>query len=186
MRVPRRRSDAELLVASAEDPEAFGEFYDRHLAAVLAFFRRRVLEPEVALDLAAETFASALLSLRSFDPERGEPLGWLFAIARHKLVDAVRAGYVDDRTRRAIAMQPIVVDDEAAAAIERLAAEGARELLRALPRDQCAAVFARYVEDLGYGEIAARLGCSESVVRKRVSRGLAALRGSTAFGEAMP
>ncbi|HTU62420.1 MAG TPA: RNA polymerase sigma factor, partial [Polyangiales bacterium] len=120
------------------------------------------------------------------DPERGAPLAWLFTIARHKLAGAVRAGHADDRTRRALAMQPIVVDDEAAAAIERLAATGARDLLRALPPDQRAAVFARYAEDLGYSEIAARLGCSQSVVRKRVSRGLTALRRNTALGSGTP
>ena len=32
------------------------------------------------------------------------------------------------------------------------------------------------VDERGYGEIAAELQCSESVVRQRVSRGLAALR----------
>jgi RNA polymerase sigma-70 factor (ECF subfamily) len=37
-------------------------------------------------------------------------------------------------------------------------------------------VLAHVVEDRDYAEIADHLRCSESVVRKRVSRGLAALR----------
>ena len=73
-------------------------------------------------------------------------------------------------------MQPVAVDDKALATIERLAARGALELLDELPPEQRQAVAARHLEGLEYPEIALELRCSESVVRKRVSRGLAALR----------
>jgi len=172
----RRRSDAELLAAALEDGEAFGEFYDRHVGRVLAFFRRRVFEPELALDLAAETFAGALASVAGFEPAGGDARAWLFAIAHHKLADAVRSRQVQDCVRRALAMQPVAVDDEALATLERLAARGALELLDELPPQQRHAVTARHLERREYTEIALELRCSESVVRKRVSRGLAALR----------
>ena len=148
----RWRSDAELLAAALEDGKAFGEFYDRHVAWVLAFFRRRVFEPELALDLAAETFAGALASVAGFEPAVGDAHAWLFAMA------------------------PVAVDDEALATIERLAVRGALELLDELPPQQRQAVAARHLEGREYTEIALELRCSESVVRKRVSRGLAALR----------
>ena len=172
----RWRSDAELLAAALEDGEAFGEFYDRHVAWVLAFFRRRVFEPELALDLAAETFAGALASVAGFEPAVGDAHAWLFAIARHKLADAIRSRQVQDCARRALAMQPVAVDDEALATIERLAARGALELLDELPPQQRQGIAARHLEGREYTEIALELRCSESVVRKRVSRGLAALR----------
>ena len=54
MGLRRERSDVDLLVAARDDAEAFGEFYDRHIARVLAFFRRRVPDGELAMDLAAE------------------------------------------------------------------------------------------------------------------------------------
>ena len=75
MGLRRERSDADLLVAALADAEAFGEFYDRHIARVLAFFRRRVPDSELAMDLAAETFAAALASLGNFVPgENLEPI----------------------------------------------------------------------------------------------------------------
>jgi DNA-directed RNA polymerase specialized sigma24 family protein len=40
--------------------DAFGQFYDRHVASVLAYFRRRTGDAELAMDLTAETFARAL------------------------------------------------------------------------------------------------------------------------------
>jgi DNA-directed RNA polymerase specialized sigma24 family protein len=45
-----------------------------------------------------------------------------------------------------------------------------------LPADQRVAVEARIVDDRSYADIASEMRCSESVVRKRVSRGLATLR----------
>lgn len=176
VRVARERSDAELLVASREDADAFGEFYDRHVAKVLAFFRRRVRDGELALDLTAETFASALGSVSSYVPREEPATAWLFAIARHRWGDAIRRGQVEDRARRTLEMQRLVVDDAALAIVERVAAQGALELLDVLPVDQRDALVARHVDGREYAEIAAELRCSESVVRKRVSRGLKSLR----------
>jgi DNA-directed RNA polymerase specialized sigma24 family protein len=148
-----QRSDAELLVAARSCSEPFGVFYERHFAAVLAFFRRRVRGAEEAFDLTAETFAAALVSLPRFQPGPEPPRAWLFAIARNKLHEAVRSRRIQDEARRALAMQPIELDRGAIEAIE-----------------------AHHLEERAYAEIAAELQCSESVVRKRVSRGLAALR----------
>jgi RNA polymerase sigma factor (sigma-70 family) len=60
--------------------------------------------------------------------------------------------------------------------IERVAAAGAMDLLDSLPDDQREAVVARHVDGREYFEIAEQLRCSESVVRKRVSRGLTSLK----------
>lgn len=174
--VRRPRSDAELLAASSEDAKAFGEFYDRHVAAIVAFFHRRVYDPELVLDLTAETFAGALASVRRFSVDAGEPRAWLFAIARHKLADAIRTRRVDDEVRRRLAMEPVVLDDEGVAIIERMASRGLLELVADLPDSQREAVVAHYLEGRAYDEIAAELDLSESVVRKRASRGLRALR----------
>ncbi len=169
------RSDAELLVAASTDARAFGEFYDRHIATVLGFFRHRV-DAELAMDLAAETFACALASVASFVPGEEPVTGWLFTIARRRWFDALRRGQVEDRARRELGMDPLTVDDHALEVIERVAAAGAMELLATLPEEQRDAVFARHIDDRDYFEIAEELRCSESVVRKRVSRGVTSLK----------
>jgi DNA-directed RNA polymerase specialized sigma24 family protein len=53
----------------------------------------------------------------------------------------------------------------------------AMEMLADLPEDQRALVTARVIEERSYGELAGEQGLSETAVRKRVSRGLATLRG---------
>jgi len=170
-----QRSDAELLLAARTRAEPFGVFYERHFASVLAFFRRRVSGPEEAFDLAAETFAAALASVPRFQPGPEPPQAWLFAIARHKLSEALRSTRIQDAARRALAMQPIQLDDEAVEILEATADAPAIELLETLTAEQRHAIEAHHVEEHGYAEIAADLRCSESVIRKRVSRGLAAL-----------
>lgn len=172
-----QRSDSELLLAARSFPEPFGVFYERHFAAVLAFFRRRVRGPEEAFDLTAETFAAALVALPRFQPGPEPPRAWLFAIARNKLHEAVRTRRIQDEARRALAMQPIELDDGAIEVLEEAGASAAAmELLETLAPEQREAIEAHHVDERGYAEIAAELDCSESVVRKRVSRGLAALR----------
>jgi len=184
MKNGEKRSDTELLRAARTCSEPFGVFYERHFASVLAFFRRRVRGPEEAFDLTAETFAAALVSVPRFEPGPEPPRAWLFAIARHKLSESLRRSRIQDEARRALAMQPIELDDEAIEILETTARASAVELLETLAPEQVEAVKAHHLEERGYAEIAAELRCSESVIRKRVSRGLAALHAQLRKGEA--
>ena len=66
--------DDELLALSAKQPEAFGEFYERHVRAVLGFVRHEGLRTDEALDLTAEVFAAALVASRRYRPGRRPPV----------------------------------------------------------------------------------------------------------------
>ncbi|HZU39760.1 MAG TPA: sigma-70 family RNA polymerase sigma factor [Solirubrobacteraceae bacterium] len=167
-------SDDELLAAAAADGQAFAAFYRRYERPALGYFMRRTRDPELAADLTAELFAAVLLACRRYRPGEGSASAWLFAIAEHKLADARRRGRVQDRARRRLGMAPLQLDD---ADLHRIESCGeAEQLLDSLPAAQREAVRARILEDRGYDEIAATMRCSPAVVRKRVSRGLAAMR----------
>ncbi len=170
-------SDEELLSRAVVDPDAFGVFYDRFERPILAFFARATGQPEVAADLAAEVFASALMGAAGFRPELGSARGWLFGIARHQLAGAWERGKVEDRARRRLGIEPLALRDGVLERIEELGeGEQALALLAGLPDDQRRAVQGRVLDELEYRELAQTLQCSESVVRQRVSRGLRALR----------
>jgi RNA polymerase sigma-70 factor (ECF subfamily) len=171
-----RLSDEELLVLARSVPRAFGVFYERHVRLMHGYFRRRVRDVETSFDLTAETFASALRSVPRYQPGPGPAQAWLFGIARHTLLASLRRGQVEDRARRALAMQPLALDDADVAILDMLADTPALEAVEELPDDQRSAVIARHVDGESYPEIAQRLACSESVVRQRVSRGLRAVR----------
>lgn len=175
----RSSDDVDLLrqIATGDD-DAFSVFYREHLDAVVAFFLRRVGDRELALDLSAETFAAVVVSAGSYDGG-GPAVAWLFGIARNKLRESLRSNQVADAARRRLGMEPIVVDDADLARVEERAASGESPLMRALEElsgATRAALLARLVEEQEYGEIAARLQCSEQVVRQRVHRGLEQLR----------
>lgn len=172
---PDRRSDDELLRAARRDPDAFAAYYRRWERPILAWLMRQTGDPETAADLAAESFATALTAVRR-GKATGEA-GWIWSIARSRLLDAYRRGKVADRARRQLRMQPITVDDHAAAVVEGL--DLARELeaaMQTLDPQQRDAIRSRFIDDESYGQIAKRLQVSEQVVRKRVSRGLSTLR----------
>lgn len=168
--------DEELLARTRGEPSAFGVFYRRHEDRILGYFLARVGDPEVAADLTAETFAAALVSAHRFRPRRKKPaLAWLFGIARNNLAMSRRTGRVEARARSRLGMAPLVLTDEAIERISELD-QTALELVEDLPGDQREAVRARVIDERDYPEIAKDLRCSEAVVRKRVSRGLGALR----------
>jgi len=104
---------------------------------------------------------------------------WLLTIARNTLRASVRRGVVADDARRRLGSQPLVLGDEALERIEYLAGldlPPLEQLLGNLPDDLREAVVARVLDERDYDEIAAQLGCSQQVVRRRVSRGLTRLR----------
>lgn len=81
-----------LLVERAkQDPEAFGQLFDRYYGQIFGFLFRRIGERREAEDLTSETFFQALKNLHRFTP-RGKPFrAWLFAIASARLGDYARA-----------------------------------------------------------------------------------------------
>lgn len=175
------RDDGALLAATRGESAAFGVFYRRHLAGVVAYFLDRTGDAEVAADLTAETFAAALVGSARYR-RRGEPAAaWLYGIARHKLADSWRRGRVEERSRRRLGMTRLALTDDDLERVEVLADLGRQQtsvltLVDELPVASREAVRAHVLEDRPYRELAQRLGCSEQVVRKRVSRGLAQLR----------
>lgn len=180
-----RASDEALLVVT-DDPEAFGEFYDRYERAVFVFMARRTRNAETAADLTAETFAAALASRASFNlssdaASDGAPaVAWLFGIARNVLAMSYRRNRVANEARSRLRMQQVPLPDQTVDALQELIDQehGLEALMHLdeLPSAHAAAIRAHILNDSSYTEIAASLGTSEATVRQHVSRGLAALR----------
>jgi RNA polymerase sigma-70 factor (ECF subfamily) len=181
-----RWSDAQLLAAIAAcDERAFSVFYRRHLATVVGWCVRRTRDPDLAADLTAEVFAAVLVSAARYRPGGDSATGWLLGIARNILGHSLRSGQVDARARARLGAATLVVEDHDIDLVLELAASSdgaAGQLLSELPPDERAAIRARVIEERDYSEIASELGCSELVVRKRVSRGLSRLRAALATG----
>jgi hypothetical protein len=63
---------ADQLRSSKDEPDAFGGFYDAHFEGLLRYLTRLTCDAEAGLDLTAETFAQAFLTV-SASAERQMP-----------------------------------------------------------------------------------------------------------------
>ncbi|HEY1711504.1 MAG TPA: RNA polymerase sigma factor [Solirubrobacteraceae bacterium] len=167
------------MAQTASDPDAFACFYDRYELAIVGYFASRVGDVDRAADLTAEVFASALVGAARYRQGGPTAAAWLFTIAHNTLLKSVRRGRVEASARARLGMSARLDLCEASRGrIESAVAsdEWVSELLAGLPADQRDAVSAHVLDDRSYREIAADNQTSEAVIRKRVSRGLAALR----------
>ena len=173
-------SDEELLLGARRDAELFGVFFDRHFRRLLAYFYRRTWDPETSADLSAETMAKALVSIRRYRNTGAPAQAWLFGIAANELRKYSRRQRIDDRARRRLGMDRVVIDDYGIEQIENTVdlapiRQQLQEALRSLSPALRQAVSLRVAEGRPYSEVAEALGCSEGAARVRVARGLARL-----------
>jgi RNA polymerase sigma-70 factor (ECF subfamily) len=72
------------------DREAFEELYRRFARPVLGMALRMLGDRGRAEDATQETFAAVWRSARSYRSERGTGSAWLYAVARHAIIDRSR------------------------------------------------------------------------------------------------
>ena len=186
-----RKTDAQLLADTAQNADAFGEFYRRHAEPVLAYLLYRTGDAHHALDLTAEVFAVALEARGRYEAGRGPARAWLLGIARNLVADSFRRREAGRRARMRLGIEPLAFEDDELARVEELIDLERTELpltalLADLPDDELEAVRARVIDEEDYSRIAEREGVSGAVIRKRVSRGLGRLGGRLMHGDRPP
>jgi RNA polymerase sigma factor (sigma-70 family) len=142
------------------------------------FIHAMVRKDDVADDLYQTTLLEAFRDLETF-AERSALRTWLFGIARHRCLDALKAGRRRDGRFPGADELPETADPSPSAA-ERL---GQAELLAALgdcldelvPETRMVLLM-RFSEDMPYDDIARVCRASAETLRARVSRALPVLR----------
>jgi RNA polymerase sigma-70 factor (ECF subfamily) len=162
----------------------FADFYEETVEAVLGFFLRETENEQIALDLWAETFATAFEKREDFKgAEDKQAAKWLWTIAHRKLARFYERQSVERETLKRVGWaRPYATEDELRE-IELIGVdEDIRDHLDAavgrLPADQREVIRLRFDHDLTYPEIGERLGVSTEVARTRGFRWLRALRSS--------
>lgn len=155
-----------------EQAEALLALYDRSLPQVYGYLVRRIGNPTIAEDLAAETFLAAVASIRSSVVQEVTP-AWLVGIARHKLVDHWRREERDTRRLQAVAAVAAEVDDPWD---EHLDATFARHVVATLTPQHRAALTLRYADGLPVREVARLLDRTEHATEALLVRSRRAFR----------
>jgi RNA polymerase sigma factor (sigma-70 family) len=164
------------------DADAISRLYETHAGGMLGFFVRRIHEPEAAVDLVADTFVAAFADRHNFRGDSDAQAGaWLYGIARHRLADFQRRGYVERRALDQIGFQRRALSDDEYERVEQLAdlAHVRRRFVdgvHGLRDEQRRVLQLRVMEERPYADVAHALGVSEQAARARVSRALRALR----------
>jgi RNA polymerase sigma factor (sigma-70 family) len=116
-------------VEITSDPDAFERFYREHVEAVQRFVARRVDDPHLAADLTADVFVAVIESAGSYRRSRGEPVAWLFGIARNVVADEHRRTARELRAAARVRGRELLDEDDLVALHERIDAESAARSL---------------------------------------------------------
>ena len=160
---------------------------DETLPRLYGYFRARVGgNRAVAEDLTQETYLAAARAIDEGRAAVGDPVSWLFGIARHKLIDHYRARELNESRRgdwdEAIAEIPGEIED-----LERIVArEELIAALAAIPAGQRLGLVLHYADGLSVAETAAALGRSEHAVESLLARGRRSLRAELTDPETRP
>lgn len=159
--------DRQLVAAAQQDKTQFATLYRRYVTKVYRYLYVRVRNSAEAEDLTAQIFTEALEKLHTYK-EQGSFAGWLFTLARRRLIDHYRrqrttlpldaARDVDD----GIDVPRTVAKNEQ---LERLT-----QLVKQLNDDQQELLSLRFAAELTYADIGATVGKSEAAAKMTIRR----------------
>jgi len=173
-------SDEDLMRrVQADDPAAFGELYDRHVARALQVARTVTPQANRAEDAVQEGFLSVWRSRASYRPEMGSFQCWAMTIIRHRAVDSIRHDTAGHRPRMTDTKN--VIPDGTSRSpqdevVARTEGDALRASLRQIPEAQAEVIALAFFGELSHTEIAAQLSLPEGTVKGRMRLGLRKLR----------
>jgi RNA polymerase sigma-70 factor, ECF subfamily len=166
-------SDAELIERTGRgDRAAFEELYRRFARPVLAMALRQLGDSMRAEDATQDTFAAVWRSARSYRADRGSGSAWLYAVARHAIIDRAR-----QRTEPAAEVpdEPATGPGPEEHAELSWLAWRVHAALDRLPERERVVLELAYWSGLSQGEIASYLNVPLGTVKTRTRAGLARL-----------
>ncbi|MEH0575041.1 MULTISPECIES: RNA polymerase sigma factor [Streptomyces] len=168
----RPDGDARVIADSLDQPELFGELYQRHAAVIHRYAARRLGE-EAAEDITADTFLSAFRTRRRYDLARPDARPWLYGISANLIGKQRRA---EVRALRALArtgVDPVAASwtDRSDSRVTAHAVQGPLAgALAGLSRGDRDVLLLVAWADLGYQEVAEALSIPVGTVRSRLNR----------------
>ena len=167
-----QNEESKLIQAAKQDPQAFGELYNRYIERVFRYLYSRLGNTQDAEDLTSMTFLSAYQAFGQYRQD-GHFGSWLFTIARNKVNDHYRKLKItvtmdEDHTT-------ISEDDPLMSSIQDEQASRLRTLIRELDEPEQELLRLRFLGSMSFSEIAHLLRRSENSVKKSTYRVLARL-----------
>ena len=168
-----------MLAGLAGEAEPYRRLLDQLSGLLRAYYGRRCPPGLDAEDLVQETLIAVHTRRATYDP--GQPFtAWAYAIARYKLIDALRRGRAHLRAPAEEADALFSPINAAGGAEAAMAARDLERVMAELPARTRELIRATRIEGLSTREAAQRHGMTESAVKVAIHRGLKALGGKYA------
>jgi RNA polymerase sigma-70 factor (ECF subfamily) len=167
---PEMLQKTRLAVARAKegDHEALRFLYVSYSHNIYGYVRSIVRNDHEAEDVTQHVFAKLMTTIHKYD-DRGIPFfAWLVRMARNVAIDHLRSNRLTPTEN--------VLDPSTSTGADLDRAETVRAALAALPEEQREVVVLRHVVGLTPGEIADRMGRTESAIHGLHHRGRRALQ----------
>ncbi|MBV9804325.1 MAG: sigma-70 family RNA polymerase sigma factor [Solirubrobacterales bacterium] len=158
-----------VLAAKSGDMEAVRFLYLRYKDNVYGYVLSIVREPHEAEDVTQQVFMKLMLAIHKYEPRSVPFTAWILRVARNIAIDHLRQ-------RRAVPCEEVFEPTRQTDETSRECRWGLEVALETLPEDQRDVVVLRHLVGLTPGEIADRMGRTESSVHGLHHRGRLALR----------
>lgn len=170
-------ADAQLTAALARcaggERAALKVIYDIEAARMVGVARRMLRRQDLAEEAVQDAFMRIWRAAHSFDPRRGGPRTWLYAILRNCALTILR----DESRFTADEEKPEEAAPAAESALMRLPETSAlRRCLETLDAQRRTVVVLAYVHGLSHAELAGKLGVPLGTVKSWVRRSLISLQ----------
>ena len=163
-----RKTKLAVARAKAGDRDALRFLYVSYSHNIYGYVRSIVRDDHEAEDVTQHVFAKLMTTLGKYD-DRGVPFfAWLLRLARNVAIDHLRSNRVTPTES--------VFDADSSSAMDIDESAAVWDALASLPEEQREVVVLRHVAGLTPGEIADRLGRSESSIHGLHHRGRRALQ----------
>lgn len=163
--------------AAAGDREAFGRLYERYAVRVFRHAYFLTGESALAEDITAQTFLKALEAIPRFQ-SRGVPfIAWLLRITCNLVINHKKSQKNNGHAQlpETVKAEGTYYSPERSCEV-KVDGERVWREVRRLPSEQRQVIVMRFIDDLGYPDIARVLGKSVGAVRVIQFRALASLR----------
>lgn len=164
------QDEAELIVKSQADPEAFRPLYEKYFKRIFLFVLHRVEDKSLAADITSQVFLKGLLHIKRFK-FRGLPFSsWLFRIALNEC---------NDYFRKSTRYRVVTIEDKTVEHLYEELTSSTREedlrqqlpaILQKLSSEELQLIELRFFEQRPFKEVADIIGITETYAKVKVYR----------------
>jgi RNA polymerase sigma factor (sigma-70 family) len=165
------------LLRRGDVDEALQLLMRRYSTVVYRFCRNALADPVLAEDVHQQVFLQAYRDLPWFEP-RATMRSWIFAIARHRVLDAVKARRRAQRREGELhaGLEPMTEQSVDAILDTARLQRALEDCVAVLPENVRVTLLLRYQRGLNYEEIAGVMHERSGALQQRVARALVVLR----------